>query len=135
MSSRQLLLGIIFIALARNDKVKELIGNLVEKFEPEKFKEYKPLNMLVLMVAFTIIFFILKFMSGENFFFQVSEKRTLGRNMPRDAVYTDDKGVSFEFDRIGSGMCSDGGCNSYGMIKGCPNGNMRGRGNTDDSVL
>jgi hypothetical protein len=70
----------------------------------------------------------------ENFFFEVTPHRILGRNLPRQAIF-DGKPITFSFNSVGSGMCTDNGCNSYGMIKGCPNARGYGIGSTDDSIL
>ena len=71
----------------------------------------------------------------ENFFFIPTKRQNqiLGRNAPRDAVYTDSDGVTFHFSSPGSGMCSDESCNDYGLIKGCPGRNhIFGEGNVQN---
>ena len=88
----------------------------------------------VLVALFTLCYIINYLFTKEGFFFEVPEKRILGRNIPREAIYNG-KPISFQFDSVGSGMCSEESCNNYGMIKGCPNGRFYGTGNTDDNIL
>lgn len=88
----------------------------------------------IFAILFTLFYFVNYVITKEGFFFVAPQNPILGRNMPREAIY-DGKPISFQFDSVGSGMCSEESCNNYGMIKGCPNGRYYGTENTDDNVL
>jgi hypothetical protein len=128
------LLTLAIIVVGSNQSIFYKVSDIFK----ERDKSTIQLGFTVALVAlFTMFYFINYLITKEGFFFEVSDPRILGRNMkriPRDAIY-DGKPISFEFDSVGSGMCSEAGCNNYGMIKGCPNGRSYGTGNTDDNVL
>jgi hypothetical protein len=127
------LIALFFIIIAS-------LNVLFEKFSKMDLvvsQRFSPtINQLVytsiIVVLFTIFYMLLA--TKEGFFFTAPQNPILGRNMARDAAFDTDRQLTFSFDSVGSGMCSDDGCNSYGMIKGCPNAKSYGRGNTDDSV-
>ena len=104
----------------------------------EMFPDYKKSNIQLgytgtLVVLFTLLYILNYVFTNEGFFFTVPERRILGRNIPRKALY-DGKAVSFEFDSVGSGMCGEEGCHNYGMIKGCPGTRLYGSENIGDDV-
>jgi hypothetical protein len=127
------LLTLAIIVVGSNQSIFYKVSDIFK----ERDKSTIQLGFTVALVGlFTMFYFINYLITKEGFFFQVSDPkyRILGRNMKRDAIY-DGKPISFEFDSVGSGMCSEAGCNNYGMIKGCPNGRFYGTGNTDDTIL
>ena len=80
----------------------------------------------------------------ENFFFVAPENRALPRNLktdqevsfpPREAIYTSDRPINFSFSTVGSGQCEQGGCQAYGIIKGCPGQKTFGSNQFEDTVL
>lgn len=131
--SNRFFIALIFIALASLQVLFKKFSEL-ELVRAENYTDTTKqlIYTVLILVAFSIIYYFIG--SREGFFFTVPEKRTLGRNFPREAAYDDERQVTFSFDSVGSGMCSDDGCNSYGIIKGCPGARSYGRGNTDDSV-
>lgn len=105
----------------------EMIDSKVDNKMYPQFIYLGIMFVLLLIVHFAIP-------PKEGFFFEVTPHRTLGRNMPRQSIF-DGKPITFSFDSIGSGMCGDSGCNSYGMIKGCPDARVYGGESTDDNIL
>lgn len=125
------LLTLVIIVVASNQSIFYKVSEIFK----EREKSTIQLGFTVALVAlFTLCYVINYLFTKEGFFFEVTPKRILGRNMPREAIYNG-KPISFQFDSVGSGMCSQESCNSYGMIKGCPNDRYYGTENTDDSIL
>ena len=130
------LLTLVIIVVGSNQSIFYKVSEIFK----ERDKSTIQLGFTAALVAvFTMFYFINYLITKEGFFFVVSdpEDRILGRNtnrIPRDSIY-DGKPISFKFDSVGSGMCSQESCNNYGMIKGCPNGRFYGTGNTDDTIL
>jgi hypothetical protein len=91
-------------------------------------------QFIYLAAMFVILLITYLALPKEGFFFEVTPHRVLGRNLPRESIF-DGKPITFAFDSIGSGMCGKDGCNSYGMIKGCPNARTYGNGSADDTIL
>ncbi len=120
------LITIALICLAFYKPFYEKLDGLIDN---------KMYQQFIYLGALILISLIVKFASPkEGFFFEVTPNRTLGRNLPRSTIF-DGKPITFSFDSIGSGMCGKDGCNSYGMIKGCPNARTYGGPSTDDSIL
>ena len=132
--SNRFFIALVFIALASLQVLFKKFSEL-EMVRAENYTDTMKqiIYTVLILLAFSLVYYFMG--SREGFFFEVPEKRTLGRNFPREAIYDDERGVTFSFDSVGSGMCSDDGCNSYGIIKGCPGARSYGRGNTDDSIL
>lgn len=108
---------------------KPYYGNLDNLLDNKTYTQF-----IYLGTMFVTLLIIHLALPKEGFFFEVTPHRILGRNLPRDSIF-DGKPITFEFDAIGSGMCGKDGCNSYGMIKGCPNARTYGTSSTDDSIL
>jgi hypothetical protein len=103
------------------------------------FKNYEKFKVQMIFTGavvglFTVFYVINYLVTKEGFFFVAPQNPILGRNMPRKAIYNG-KPITFDFDSVGSGMCTEESCNNYGMIKGCPNGRFYGTENTDDNIL
>ena len=127
------LLILIIIGFASNQKIFYKFS--ISDFCKEKDKDTVQVYFTVIFAAiFTFLYVLNYFFTKEGFFFVAPQNRILGRNMPREAIYNG-KPITFKFDSVGSGMCSEESCNSYGMIKGCPNDRYYGTENTDDSIL
>lgn len=125
------LLTCAIIVIASNQSIFYKVSDIFK----EREKSTIQLGFTAALVAvFTLCYLINYLITKEGFFFTVPEKRILGRNIPREAIYNG-KPITFKFDSVGSGMCSEESCNSYGMIKGCPNDRYYGTENTDDSML
>jgi len=129
------LLSVLFMILAASPSLQQSFVQFTEK--PD---ENNMLFTLCIVGVFSLLYYIVRsnekcqYCDKENFIFEVTPNRILGRNLPRDAIYASDKSINFEFDRVGSGMCSEGECRTYGLIKGCPDGRSTtsyGEGSTD----
>ena len=132
--SNRFFIALVFIALASLQVLFKKFSEL-EMVRAENYTDTmkQVIYTVLILVAFSLIYYFMG--SREGFFFEVTPDPILGRNFPREAIYTDERGVTFSFDSVGSGRCSDEGCNSYGIIKGCPGARTYGRGNTTDSVI
>jgi hypothetical protein len=134
------LLAVLFILLVSSRQVSDSFINMIQdsNISPST-------SQILYSVAAVLLFSFFYYMitcsnrseedeqEQENFFFMPPDRegRTLGRNEPRDAVYNDNKGVTFSFDTVGSGMCSSANCLDEGIIKGCPGrNNLYGEGGT-----
>ena len=129
------LLSVLFMILAASPSIQQSFAQLSGKTDDNQMW-----FTLCIVGVFSLLYYILRISEKcrhcdqEDFIFEVTPNRILGRNLPRDAVYDSNKSVNFEFDRVGSGMCSNGECRSYGLIKGCPDGRSTtsyGEGTTD----
>jgi hypothetical protein len=124
------LLAVLFILLVSSRQVSDSFINMIQESNLSSST-----SQILYSVASVLLFSFFYYMltcscSGraedeeeqENFFFMppTREGETLGRNAPRDAVYSDNRGVTFNFDSVGSGMCSSPNCHDDGIIKGCP---------------
>lgn len=122
------LLAVLFILLVSSRQVSDSFINMIQE---SNFSTST--SQILYSVAAVLIFSFFYYMltcsnraedeeEQENFFFMPPDRegRTLGRNEPRDAVYNDNRGVTFSFDSVGSGMCSSANCLDEGIIKGCP---------------
>lgn len=127
------LLTLVIIVVASNQSIF---------FKVSKMKMFETLEKSTIQIGFTValvalftLFYLINYLfTKEGFFFVAPQNPILGRNIPREAIYNG-KPISFQFDSVGSGMCSEESCNNYGMIKGCPNGRYYGTENTDDNIL
>lgn len=134
MAKQHYLFAVFFIIIASLQILSNKIMNLtvLQSYSPTvKQAAYS----LLIVSLFSICYFI--FGMKEGFFMDFSniDNRVLGRNLPRDAIYQDDRGVHFEFDRVGSGACKDGACHAYGIIKGCPGSKLFGVGGVTDATI
>jgi len=132
--SNRFFIALVFIALASLQVLFKKFSEL-EMVRAENYTDTMKqiIYTVLILLAFSVVYYFMG--SREGFFFEVTPNPILGREFPREAIYKDERGVTFSFDSVGSGMCSDDGCNSYGIIKGCPGARSYGRGNTDDSIL
>lgn len=131
------LLAVLFILLVSSRQVSDSFINMIQE---SNFSTST--SQILYSVAAVLIFSFFYYMltcsnraedeqEEENFLFMPpnQEGRTLGRNEPRDAVYNVNRGVTFSFDTVGSGMCSSANCLDEGIIKGCPGrNNLYGEG-------
>ena len=125
------LLTLVIIVVGSNQSIFYRVSEIFK----DRQKSTIQMGFTVALVAlFTLCYVINYLFTKEGFFFEAPQNPILGRNMPRQAIY-DGKPISFQFDSVGSGMCSEESCNNYGMIKGCPNGRFYGTENTDDNIL
>ena len=123
------LLAVLFILLVSSRQVSDAFINMIQD------SDLSPSTSQILYsVAAVLLFSFFYYMltcSGrseedeqeqENFLFvpPTREGETLGRNVPREAVYNGNVGLTFNFDSVGSGMCSSPNCHDDGIIKGCP---------------
>jgi hypothetical protein len=121
------LLAILFILLASSRHLVNRFIDMMRQYEMDEFTA-EIIYSVGLVIVFSLFYYVISCARAphshsyqENFFFQVSENKTLGRNHPRDAITNANKSVSFQYDvPDGSGMCSGSSCNDYGLIKGCP---------------
>ena len=128
------LLAVLFILLVSSRQVSDSFINMIQE---SNLSSSPSTSQILYSVAAVLLFSFFYYMltcsnrseedeeEQENFFFMPPDRegRTLGRNDPRDAVYKDNKGVTFSFDTVGSGMCSSANCLDEGIIKGCPGRN------------
>ena len=134
------LLAVLFILLVSSRQVSDSFINMIQEsnFSPSTSQI---LYSVAAVLLFSFFYYMLTCSSRseededeqENFFFIPTprEDQVLGRNDPRDAVYKDNVGVTFNFDSVGSGMCSSANCTDEGIIKGCPGRhNLYGDGGT-----
>ncbi len=122
------LLAVLFILLVSSRQVSDSFINMIQE---SNFSTST--SQILYSVAAVLIFSFFYYMltcgkrgedeqEEENFLFipTPKEDKILGLNYPRDAVYKDKAGVTFNFDSVGSGMCSSANCHDDGIIKGCP---------------
>jgi hypothetical protein len=135
------LLAVLFILLVSSRQVSDSFINMIQE---SNLSLSPSTSQILYSVAAVLLFSFFYYMltcssrrseedeeEQENFFFIPTprEDQVLGRNDPRDAVYKDNVGVTFNFDSVGSGMCSSAKCTDEGIIKGCPGrNNLYGEG-------
>jgi hypothetical protein len=119
------LLAVLFILLVSSRQMSDYFATMMESSEMSS--STAQLVYSIMAVALFSLFYYLScdHHERENFFFVPTPRddRVLGRNEPREAVFDSNKGVTFDFSTVGSGMCNEHGCNDYGLIKGCPGKN------------
>lgn len=122
------LLAVLFILLVSSRQVSDSFINMIQESDISSSTS-QILYSVAAVLLFSFFYYMLTCSSRaedeeeqENFFFIAPDREgeTLGRNAPRDAVYSSNKGVTFNFDPVGSGMCSSPNCHDDGIIKGCP---------------
>jgi hypothetical protein len=133
------LLAVLFILLVSSRQVSDAFINMIQDSDLSPSTS-QILYSVSAVLLFSFFYYMLTCSNRaedeeeqENFFFipPTREGETLGRNAPRDAVYNDNRGVTFNFDSVGSGMCSSANCHDDGLIKGCPGrNNLYGDGGT-----
>lgn len=157
-----IIIGILFIAIACSKTVRDEFMQMINDLKTDD--ETKELiYALVLISLFLFILTVSKRVkhsyklktkndddvdeddeTKEDFFFVAPENRVLPRNLktdqdvsfpPREAIYTSDRPINFSFTTVGSGSCDQGGCQAYGIIKGCPGQKTFGSNQFEDKVL
>lgn len=157
-----IIIGILFIAIACSKSVRDEFMQMINDLKADD--ETKELiYALVLISLFLFILSLSKILKSkkskmkmreddedddeetkEDFFFVAPENRVLPRNLkndqqvsfpPREAIYTSNRPINFSFTTVGSGNCDQGGCQAYGIIKGCPGQKTFGSNQFEDKVL
>lgn len=156
-----IIIGILFIAIACSKSVRDEFMQMINDLKADD--ETKELiYALVLISLFLFILSVSKIAKSkkfnmkmkededeetkEDFFFVAPDEqgRTIFRNTkndqqvsfpPREAIYTSDRPINFSFTTVGSGNCDQGGCQAYGIIKGCPGQKTFGSNQFEDKVL
>lgn len=98
------LLAILFILLASSRHLVNRFIDMMRQYEMDEFTA-EIIYSVGLVIVFSLFYYVISCARAphshsyqENFFFQVSENKTLGRNHPRDAITNANKSVSFQYD-------------------------------------